>query len=443
MSRRSTDHRERSRSPRKRGESSGANGEFLDEGNGVETEGSDGDGSFLGSDVDSVVEMEAVDEGNSKQEWQVKTKGKKKENKRGHDDVHTELDKDSDAKRVARQIDLKVKVQFDSPSSINPLKITKALHEAVGTVRVTPLRGGSLIIECSNITQRDKLLGVNEMEGKKIKCIEWERKKLQLGVVTGVSTDLSCEDILRNVSGANVVKCRRLMYTREQVKKESLSILLFFDEKVLPIRIRVGYMSFQVRPYIPPPLQCFQCQKFGHVAAICRGKKRCGKCGGEDHEYGQCQEGVSVKCCNCGGSHSAAYKGCQAHNRAAEVQRVKVEEKLTYAEAIQKVDGKRKAEIGPQGQSHYISYQRSKETSRPTCKEMIQVDSVKFLAFLAEVINCTALTEKKSEKIKIIVNAARRHFSGGAEVSFEEISRILNIQQGVQSASQPASCGSS
>ena len=183
--------------------------------------------------------------------------------------------------------------------------------------------------------------------------------------------------------------------------------------------------------------------EFGHVAAICRGKKRCGKCGGEDHEYGQCQEGVSVKCCNCGGSHSAAYKGCQAHKRAAEVQRVKVEEKLTYAEAIQKVDGKRKAEPGPQGQSHNVSYQRSKETSRPTGKEMIQVDSVKFLAFLAEVINCTALTEKKSEKIKIIVKAARRHLSVGAEVSFEEISRILNIQQGVQSASQPASCGSS
>ena len=202
-------------------------------------------------------------------------------------------------------------------------------------------------------------------------------------------------------------------------------------------------MSFQVRPYIPPPLRCFQCQKFGHVAAICRGKKRCGKCGGEDHEYGQCQEGVSVKCCNCGGSHSAAYKGCQAHKRAAEVQRVKVEEKLTYAEAIQKVDGKRKAETGPQGQYHNVSYQRSKETSRPTGKEMIQVDSVKFLAFLAEVINCTALTEKKSEKIKIIVKAARRHLSVGAEVSFEEISRILNIQQGVQSASQPASCGSS
>lgn len=234
------------------------------------------------------------------------------------------------------------------------------------------------------------------------------------------------------------------MYTREQVKKESLSILLFVDEKVLPTRVRVGYMSFQVRPYIPPPLRCFKCQKFGHVAAICRGKQRCGKCGGEDHEYGQCHQGTSVKCCNCGGSHSAAYKGCQAHKRAAEVQRIKVEEKLTYAEAIKKVDGKRKLETQRlQGQSQNEPYQRSREIPRPVMKETIQVQSVKFLAFLAEVINCSALTDKKTEKIKIIVKAARRHFGVGAQVSFEGINKVLNDLQSGQSASQPASCGGS
>lgn len=88
-------------------------------GDGVETDGSDG--SFLGSDVDSVIEMEAVDEGNSNQEWQqVKGPGKKSANKRGISEVRTESDKDSDAKRAARQIDMKVKVQFDSPSSYQP-----------------------------------------------------------------------------------------------------------------------------------------------------------------------------------------------------------------------------------------------------------------------------------------------------------------------------------
>lgn len=395
------------------------------------------DGSLFGSEI----EMEGENDGNPNQEWQVKEKKKKKKNKRGLSDDQSESDKDNKAKRVARNNDLKVKIQFDSPSPINPLKITKALHSAVGIVQVTQLRYGNLIVSCYNAAQRDKLIRMNEMEGKKIICTEWERKKLELGVINGVPTDLSCEDILSNISGANVVKCRRLMYTRDQIKKESLSVLLFFDERVLPTRIRIGYMSHQVRPYIPPPLRCFKCQKFGHVAAICRGKKRCGKCGGEDHEYGQCQENASVKCCNCGGAHSAAYKGCQAHKRAAEVQRVKIEEKVTYAEAIKKVDEKRKLETDqrPQEQNQITTCQHNKEVQKPIGKKDIQVNSVKFLAFLAEVINCTALTDKKSEKIKIIVKAAQKHLCVGGEVTFEEINRTLINSQSVQSTSQAIS----
>ena len=104
-------------------------------------------------------------------------------------------------------------------------------------------------------------------------------------------------------------------------------------------------MSYQGGAYVPPPLRCFKCQRFGHVAAICRGKPRCGKCGGEDHEYCQCKEGTSIKCCNCGGEHSAAYKGCEVHKRAAQIQRVRVEDKVTYAEAIKKVVAKRGAGV--------------------------------------------------------------------------------------------------
>lgn len=398
------------------------------------------DGSLIGGEID----MEGEGEGNSKEEWQVVGRGAKRD-RVSEGNLESDKGNPNKAMRVINDKELKVKLQFDSPISINPLKITKALHAAVGTVQVTPVRDGSLLIGCYNAAQRDKLLAMSEMDGKKIKCTYWERKKLELGVITDVSTDLPCEDIMSNVSGANVVKCRRLMFTRDRIKKESLSVLLFFDEKVLPTRIRVGYMSFQVRPYIPPPLRCFNCQKFGHVAAICRGKRRCGKCGGEDHEYGQCKEGTSVKCCNCGGSHSAAYKGCQAHKKASEVQRVKVEEKLTYAEAIKKVDGRRKLETGQrqQGQRQSVISQQSKESPSPICADAIKVDSVKFLAFLAEVINCSAVTESRSERIKVIVKAAQKHFRVGAEVSVDEITKALNILQGVQATSQSASCGGS
>jgi len=167
--------------------------------------------------------------------------------------------------------EFKVKLQFDSPGSINPLKLTKVLHDAVGTVDIKPLRDGSLMITCSDAKQRNDMIKMTNLGGKEIKCFVWGQKKTVQGVITGISTELTTEEILENVSGAKVVKARRLLYLKNGTKQESLSILLQFQEEMLPTRVKVGFMSFQVRPYVPPPLRCFKCQRFGHVAAICRG----------------------------------------------------------------------------------------------------------------------------------------------------------------------------
>ncbi|XP_044034353.1 peroxisomal succinyl-coenzyme A thioesterase-like isoform X4 [Siniperca chuatsi] len=45
---------------------------------------------------------------------------------------------------------------------------------------------------------------------------------------------------------------------------------MIFDEERLPSKVRVGYMSYEVRPYNHPPLRCcFECQKYVHVAVMC------------------------------------------------------------------------------------------------------------------------------------------------------------------------------
>lgn len=80
---------------------------------------------------------------------------------------------------------------------------------------------------------------------------------------------------------------------------------------------------------------------------MCRGKQWCDKCGGDDRGYGKYNEGTKIKCCNCGGEHSATYKGCEAHKRAAEVQRIRVEGKMTYAEAIKETKTKRSMIVLP------------------------------------------------------------------------------------------------
>lgn len=72
------------------------------------------------------------------------------------------------------------------------------------------------------------------------------------------------------------------------------------------------------------------------AAAVCKGKQRCGRCGGD---HGKCGEGAKLKCCNCGGEHSSAYRGCEASKKAAEVQKIRISQGVSYAEAAKVVSG--------------------------------------------------------------------------------------------------------
>ena len=182
-----------------------------------------------------------------------------------------------------------------------------------------------------------------------------------------------------------------------------------------------------MRPYVPPPLRCFKCQRFGHVVAVCKGKQRCGRCGG-DHEYGKCEEGAKLQCCNCGGDNSSAYRGCEVSKKAEEVQRVRVAQGIGYAEAVKKVSsniteatrqiGNKITVVGK-----YKSCDKLKE-------ETLIVNKNDFVLFMAEIINCSAQTQSRNERIKIIVKSAEKYLDVKG-LQWETVKGVLDddIQQ--------------
>ena len=72
----------------------------------------------------------------------------------------------------------------------------------------------------------------------------------------------------------------------------------------------------------------------------CKGKRRYARCG-EDHEYEQCGKGMQPNCCNCGGNHGVAYGGCEVMKSEVEIQQVRVQNKITYADAVKMVNQRR------------------------------------------------------------------------------------------------------
>lgn len=64
------------------------------------------------------------------------------------------------------------------------------------------------------------------------------------------------------------------------------------------------------------PIQCKNCQEFGHTKTYCKLKNVCVACGG-GHQTSECnkrkENSSDKKCSNCCGNHTANYKGCPVY----------------------------------------------------------------------------------------------------------------------------------
>ena len=152
----------------------------------------------------------------------------------------------------------------------------------------------------------------------------------------GFLMGIDMKELVKNVK----IKCDAVQsatrLTKGFDKIETESVLVQVSSKELPAELYFGFMRYRVREFIYKPVRCYKCQKFGHIAKLCKGTKRCAKCGGE-HDYGECDE-VRPKCCNCGGGHSAAYWGCELMTRETEIQSVKRKDKVPYTEAVKSAE---------------------------------------------------------------------------------------------------------
>ncbi|GFU79513.1 uncharacterized protein TNCV_2915731 [Trichonephila clavipes] len=99
----------------------------------------------------------------------------------------------------------------------------------------------------------------------------------------------------------------------------------------LPSNIKAGYLNCKLRPYIPNPLRCFKCQRFGHSQNSCRGQLTCSRCAAVGHSSTDCT--LEPKCINCSQIHTADSKLCPKWKTEKEIQTIKTNRNISYFEA--------------------------------------------------------------------------------------------------------------
>ena len=89
--------------------------------------------------------------------------------------------------------------------------------------------------------------------------------------------------------------------------------------------------------YIPNPLRCHNCQKYGHNEDRCCKESICPKCGQiAKHHKSRCTN--ELQCVNCGEKHSADSKECRIWHKEKEMLRIKFTRHISFVEALKIVE---------------------------------------------------------------------------------------------------------
>ena len=218
-------------------------------------------------------------------------------------------------------------------ASLSPFIIEKCVQGLIGTAaKVQKLRSGALLIEVLRAAQAENLTKVDKFFNVSVRATAHRSLNSCKGVIR--SADLAAMDdgeLLEGLSSSGVTAIRHIMQTVNGQRKKSTAIVLTFSKTNLPSSIKAGYMNIKVEPYIPAPLRCFKCQKYGHHQTACRRTDVCSKCGLEGHGAEPCSG--ELKCVNCSGSHPSFSNQCPAFIREREISSVKTLQKISYLEA--------------------------------------------------------------------------------------------------------------
>ncbi|GBM81248.1 hypothetical protein AVEN_236450-1 [Araneus ventricosus] len=154
-------------------------------------------------------------------------------------------------------------------------------------------------------------------------------QRLSFVISCGELLIVPVEEITEKLQSQGVSHVRRITIRRDGRLLNTKHLILTFSSAKLPEHIKAGYIRLSVRVYIPNPLRCFQCQRFGHSKSSCRGTLTCARCAEVGHDSTTCT--AKEKSINCKGDHTSLSWDCFAWKQEKEIISTKIKHQISYA----------------------------------------------------------------------------------------------------------------
>ncbi|XP_058828053.1 uncharacterized protein LOC131687964 [Topomyia yanbarensis] len=224
-----------------------------------------------------------------------------------------------------------------SMKNVSPFFIKKAIYAITPNVRITRIQDGTLLLQTVDKQQADKLLKQSLLGNQiKIKITDHPTLNTTKGTISCYDLKfLTDKEILEGLSDSHVVGIQRIKRKNSNKELEDTSVfVLTFNLSYLPDSIDVGFYPCRVRQYVPTPIRCMNCLKFGHKKDRCRGNRICANCAELYHDETKCKQ--EERCANCRGSHSALSRECPVFMDEFEIQRIRVTDRVNMKDARRK-----------------------------------------------------------------------------------------------------------
>lgn len=226
---------------------------------------------------------------------------------------------------------------------MSPILLATALKTVTnnGNITCRTLKSGDILVKTENVKQARSLITLTRIAQANIEVSEHRTLNTCRGVVSAYELKYEEEDtLLEYLKPQNVTKIQFHMKKVGNERLKSGLAFVTFGTNEPPEYLSIGCLRLKVRPYIPAPMRCFVCNKFGHISKVCPIKHtpRCYNCNEDKHiETSDEKCTRQPKCVNCGSNeHNSYNRTCNELKRQVEIQTIKVTQKVSFSEAVKR-----------------------------------------------------------------------------------------------------------
>ena len=225
----------------------------------------------------------------------------------------------------------------DPVTSLSPFIIEKQIESLIGTPKsVKKLKNKTLLVETNRKSQTENLLKIKSFFNLKVNVSEHNSLNSSKGIIRDRMLKGEPEgSIVEYLRPQGVTGCKRFKIKKDGKTVETNTLLLTFNRVNVPKSLRIFYRVVPVDVYVPNPLRCFNCQRFGHHENNCSEDPGsvCENCGADGHSHHTSQCKNPTKCINCVKDHLPKSNTCEVWLKEKAIMKIKVTNNISYLEA--------------------------------------------------------------------------------------------------------------